>query len=360
MPAISVRSLTKYYGSVRGIEDIGLDVEQGEIFGFIGPNGAGKSTTIRLLMQLIFPTSGTIRVLGHDIRGDAPEVRRRIGYLPGEVSYYNDLTGRQLMSFIARAYGITDLSRIEEHADRLGLDLSKRVKSYSLGNRKKLSLVHVLMHDPELLILDEPTSGLDPLVQATFFDMIRERREAGATVFLSTHVLSEVDKVCDRVAIIRNGSLVSVSRVSEVPGRDHRHIDVTFKERGNLIERYGLTRIDPEVAYDSGVHHLRVRGEINDALRALADYPVSDLVVRHPSLEEIFLEFYKQEGVQESSGGGGDRGSDAGRAIDGSDRSDQGGRSNGPGSGGRSGRSGRSDPSSRGTRNDRANRDGRR
>jgi ABC-2 type transport system ATP-binding protein len=303
LAAISVRSLTKYYGTVRGIEDINLDVKEGEIFGFIGPNGAGKSTTIRLLMQLIFPTSGTIRVLGHEVRGDSPELRRRIGYLPGEVSYYSDLTGRQLMAFIAKAYGITDLSRIEEYADRLGLDLSKSVKSYSLGNRKKLSLVHVLMHDPELLILDEPTSGLDPLVQATFFDMIRERREAGATVFLSTHVLSEVDKVCDRVAIIRNGSLVSVSKVSEVPGRDHRYIDVTFREHGNLIEKYGLTRIDPEVAYESGVHHFRVRGEISDALRALADHPVSDLVVRHPSLEEIFLEFYKQDGAQTDNQG---------------------------------------------------------
>lgn len=301
MSAISVRSLTKYYGRTKGIEDIDLDVQEGEIFGFIGPNGAGKSTTIRLLMQLIFPTSGSMRVLGEEVLGDSPEIRRRIGYLPGEVSYYSDLTGRQLMAFVAGAYGIEGLGRIEEYADRLSLDLSRNVKSYSLGNRKKLALVHVLMHNPELLILDEPTTGLDPLMQATFFEMIRERRDAGATVFLSTHVLSDVDKVCDRVAIIRDGSLVSVSKVSEVSGRDHRYIDVTFREHGSLIERFGLTRIDPDVTYEAGIHHFRVKGEINDALRTLAEHPVSDLIVRHPSLEEIFMEFYRQDRAQETS-----------------------------------------------------------
>lgn len=302
LSAISVRSLTKSYGRTRGIENLDLDVEKGEIFGFIGPNGAGKSTTIRLLMQLIFPTSGTMRILGDEIRGDNPNLRRRIGYLPGEVSYYSDLTGRQLMAFIAAAYGVEGFGRMEEYAERLSLDLSRTVKSYSLGNRKKLALVHALMHDPELLILDEPTTGLDPLMQSVFFDIIRERREAGATVFLSTHVLSEVDKVCDRVAIIRNGALVSVSKVSEVPGRDHRRIEVTFKEPGDLIERFNLVRIDPDVVYEAGVHRFRVSGEINDALRALAEHPVSDLIVRLPSLEELFMEFYRDDNAAETNG----------------------------------------------------------
>lgn len=293
MPVISTRQLTKYYGLTKGIENVDLDVHRGEIFGFIGPNGAGKSTTIRLLMQLIQPTSGDMCVLGERITGDHPELRRRIGYLPSEVNYYESLTGKRLLEFMTGVYDKPLHRPVEALADALALDLSKRVKTYSLGNRKKLAIIQALVHDPELIILDEPTSGLDPLIKATFFDMLRERRERGATIFFSTHVLTDVEEMCHRVGLIRGGSLFQVGNVADIPGRDQRTIAVKFAEPGNLIDAFNLRAIDPDVAYDGDVHTFRVVGDMSEVVRSIAAHSIVDLTIQRPSLEEIFLDLYQ-------------------------------------------------------------------
>lgn len=296
MTAIKTIDLTKYYGSARGVEGLNLEVSRGEIFGFIGPNGAGKSTTIRLLMQFLRPTAGRISLLGTKITGDHPELRRRVGYLPTEINYYRTLTGRQILQFAARAHGVRDLKPAHEWAERLDLDLSKTIRSYSMGNRKKLAIVQMLLHDPELLILDEPTTGLDPLIQNRFLEILRERNERGATIFLSTHVLSEVEKICQRVGFIKDGRLVRVSKVAEIPGREERLIEVRFAEPGDLIERCGFRRIDPRVFYEGGVHVFHARRHLHEVLRQVADHPIEDIAVRRPTLEELFLKLYAKEG----------------------------------------------------------------
>lgn len=304
MPAIATTDLTKYYGATRGIEAVNLDVRRGEIFGFIGPNGAGKSTTIRLLMQLIRPTSGEAHVLGQRITGDHPALRRRIGYLPAEVHYYEALTGKRVLEFVTGVYDKPLQRPIAALADVLALDLSKRVKSYSLGNRKKLAIIQALIHEPELLILDEPTSGLDPLIKATFFDMLRERRERGATIFFSTHVLSDVEELCRRVALIRNGRLFQVADVEDIPGRDRRTISVKFGNPGNQIEPLELRAIDPDVTYDGEMHTFHATHELHVILAQIARHPIVDLTVERPSLEDVFLDLYETDGQHGHDDGG--------------------------------------------------------
>lgn len=296
MGIIELNKLTKYYGVVKGVEDLDLVVKQGEIFGFIGPNGAGKSTTIRVLMQLIFPTSGSFSIFGTRIGGDMPEIRRRIGFLPSEVNYYYGLSGRQMLQFSAAAYGVQNPRKmIESYAERLDLNLEKSVKSYSLGNRKKLAIIQCLLHDPELLILDEPTSGLDPLMQSRFFEIVKEKISQGTTVFLSSHVLSEVEKHCDRVGFIRDGRLIHLSDIGDVPGRESVFIEVRFSEDGNLIEKYGFKNIDPQVIYEDGIHIFHARGSLHNELHKISEQPISDISVRKPTLEEVFMDLYEQK-----------------------------------------------------------------
>lgn len=312
MPAITTRALTKYYGTTKGIEDVHLHVARGEIFGFIGPNGAGKSTAIRLLMQLLRPTAGEMRILGQPVGGDDPALRRRIGYMPSEVNYYASLTGRRLLEFVTGIYDRPLHRPVAELADVLALDLTKRVKSYSLGNRKKLAIIQALIHEPELLILDEPTSGLDPLIKATFFDMLRERQRQGATVFFSTHVLSDVEELCQRVGLIRDGHMFHVGDVAHMPGRDRRILSVKFAAAGDCIRPFNLRNIDPDVTYDGDVHIFHVTGEIHDALQAISQHPLLDITVTRPSLEEVFLDQYEagvdqhEAGVDQHEAGGGD------------------------------------------------------
>lgn len=294
MDAMVINALTKYYGKSRGVIDLNLTVAHGEVFGFIGPNGAGKSTTIRMLMQLIYPTSGTMTVLGTPVAGEVPELRRRIGYLPSEVNYYQSLTGRQMLEFAARAYGVGDLSTINGYAEHLDLNLNRTVRSYSLGNRKKLAIIQSLIHDPELLILDEPTSGLDPLIQSRFFEILREKNAAGMTIFLSTHVLSEVERFCHRVGFIREGRLIQVSTVEEIPGRAQKLIEVRFVEPGDLIAGRNLRQIDPNVTYSDGVHVFHAEHQIHQVLHKISEYPIEDITVRTRTLEELFMEFYEK------------------------------------------------------------------
>jgi len=300
MLAIEAVSVTKTYGGSRGVRNVDLAVKPGEIFGFIGPNGAGKSTTIRMLMGLSRPDSGSIRLLGKEVEGDVAELRASVGYLPSEIEFYPELTGEQLLAFAARAYGLRlERTRAREYAERLQFDMSRRVKSYSLGNRKKLGIIAAMIHEPALLILDEPTSGLDPLVQQSFFELLKERKREGVTIFFSTHVLTEVERLCERVAFLKDGEIRHLSEVDAIPGRSRLHIAVVYKEPGSLIEEHGLRTIDPKVSYRDGVHHFTAEGDaIHESLRDIARLPIADIDVRKPTLEELFMAYYEKGGAR--------------------------------------------------------------
>jgi ABC-2 type transport system ATP-binding protein len=287
--AIEAVGLTKDYGGRRGLDQLDMTVEHGEVFGFLGPNGAGKSTTIRLMLDLLRPTAGTIRVLGGD-PASGPELRGRIGYLPGELALDGRHRVGELLDFFARLRGGVPSTRVDDLADRLGLDLSRQVRSLSKGNKQKVGIVAAFMHEPELLVLDEPTSGLDPIVQQTFLSLVREVRDSGRTVFMSSHVLSEVQETADRVAIIRDGRLVLVSDLSSV--QPVRRFEVTFARPITATE-FG----EPRGVADLRLDRLRmtgtVDGEVDALVKALARHTVVSLRVEDPDLEELFLTQYQ-------------------------------------------------------------------
>jgi ABC-2 type transport system ATP-binding protein len=307
---IKTDGLSKSYrkGSL-ALNRLTLSVQQGEIFGYLGPNGAGKTTTIRLLLDLIRPSAGSARIFGLDVRADAIAIHRRIGYLPGELNLWDGLTGWQTIHYFARLRGLTDLREVDALAERLQFDPEKKVRTYSTGNKRKLGLILALMGKPDLLILDEPTSGLDPLIQQTFYELMREVRAEGRTVFLSSHVLSEVQTICDRVGILRRGELKAVQRVDDLTKTNFRHVDVQFADgvdlaRLNLEYARGLER-DPS-APDRRLR-FQWHGPIDPLLRALtaAGASVADLRIQEPTLEDIFLTFYQDEpGVRNGRSGG--------------------------------------------------------
>lgn len=290
-PVIRTAGLTKDYGHGRGIFDLDLDVDRGEVFGFLGPNGAGKSTTIRLLMGLIGPARGTARVLGLDCRTDAVAVKRLVGYLPGELPQFGGWKGSEVVAYLAGLRGGVDPAEIRRLTERLGLDLGRTYREYSRGNKQKLALVVAFMHRPELLILDEPTSGLDPLNQQQFHELVRETVARGATVFLSSHVLSEVEQLCDRAGIVREGRLVALAPLAELRTAKERDVEVRFASAAP-VERIravpGITVLEA----DGGRVRCRVRGSLAPLLAVIADAGVVDLVTREPTLEEAFLSFY--------------------------------------------------------------------
>ena len=288
---IETEKLTKTYGEHRGIIDVDLAIETGEVFGFLGPNGAGKTTTIRVLLDLIRPTSGEARVFGLDTTREAVAIHRRIGYLPGEFALYDGLTGGQTLEYFGNLRGGIDSAHRASLVERFELDPSRRYREYSKGNKQKVGLIAALQHRPELLILDEPTAGLDPLVQQTFFRVVREVVAAGTTVFLSSHVLSEVEKTCDRVAIIREGRLVRVDRVDALRDLAHHEVELRFSGPTPVAEFEGLPGVS-EVTADDHVLRLRVAGGITPVVRAAAQYELLDFVSREPTLEETFLAEY--------------------------------------------------------------------
>jgi ABC-2 type transport system ATP-binding protein len=289
--AIETTQLTKLYGRSRGIEDVDLVVQRGEVFGFLGPNGAGKTTTIRLLLDLIRPTSGSAQVLGLDARRDSLEVRRRASYLPGELRLPERRTGRQFLSYLARIRGERATGAIERLAHRLELELDRRIGDLSKGNRQKVGLVAAFMHDSELLILDEPTSGLDPLRQQDVLELIRERALAGRTVFLSSHELDQVAHVAERVGIIRDGRLIAIEEVATLRHRALRRVEIRF---AGDVSVDGLERIEGvrDVAVADGVVRLHVQGRMDALVKELARYPVQTLTSEEPELDEIFLAYY--------------------------------------------------------------------
>ena len=292
-PAIQTVDLSKRYGSVQALDGLTLTVEQGHIFGFLGPNGAGKTTTIRLLLDLIRPSRGRATVLGLDCRRDSLAIRRRVGYLPGDVVYYRPLTGEGLVAFLDHLRGGGCLGRGRELAERLGLGLSRHIGEYSTGMAQKLGLIIALMPRPDLLILDEPTKGLDPLVQVEIYNILSEERDRGCTVFFSSHILPEVERVCDRVGILRQGRLVAVEDVQAIRHKRVRILTVSFSQP---VPREALRLEGVEVRHMDGRQAtLAVYGHVPDLLRRLAELPVEDFVFPEATLEDTFMRFYSGE-----------------------------------------------------------------
>jgi ABC-2 type transport system ATP-binding protein len=288
---IQTEKLTKYYGPHRGVVDVDLTVNEGEIFGFLGPNGAGKTTTIRTILDLIRPTSGRALVFGIESSADPVAIHRRVGYIPGEFTLYDRLTGGQTIEYFANLRGGVDPRYQADLIARFDLDPSRRFKEYSKGNKQKVGLIVALQHRPELLILDEPTSGLDPLIQQTFFEFIREAKAEGRTVFLSSHILSEVEKTGDRVAIIRDGRIVRLDRVEALRDLAHHQVELRFTGPVPVTDFEALPGVTDVVAADHTLR-LRVSGPITPVVRAAARYELVDFVSREPSLEETFLAEY--------------------------------------------------------------------
>jgi ABC-2 type transport system ATP-binding protein len=292
---IETHQLTKIYAGrrsgVKALDALTLNVHQGEVFGYLGPNGAGKTTTIRILLDLIRPTSGTARIYGQDVRAHSVAIRRRIGYLPGELSLWDNQTADEIVRYFGRARGGVDQRYVAELAERLEFDLTKKMRQYSTGNKRKLGLILALMHKPELLILDEPTSGLDPLMQQIFIQMIEEIRQEGRTVFLSSHVLSEVQAVCDRVAILREGRLQTVDSVTALTKVDFRWVTLRLREPVPSALVSNLPGVQ-DVKADGSTLQLRLQGDFDPLLRTIGDRYVVDIHTQDASLEEIFLTYY--------------------------------------------------------------------
>jgi len=289
---IQTQSLTKRYGRSRGIEDVTLNVWDGEVFGFLGSNGAGKTTTIRTLLDLQHPTSGTATIFGMDSRRDSLAIRTRLGNLPGDFACDPHVTGRAFLGYCASVRGLDDLGEGPALAERFEADLDRPVGELSRGNRQKIGLIQALFHAPELIVLDEPTSGLDPLMQEEFLRVIGEHRARGATVFLSSHALDEVERICDRVGIVRDGRLVAVESVEELRGRAYRRVAITFAEPVDPTEFAGLPGVRDLQAAGTGLR-FQTDGDLDAVVKVTARHTVVDLEVAEPTLEEIFVAFYE-------------------------------------------------------------------
>ena len=294
---IETDRLAKRYGAARGIEDVSMSVEAGEVFGFLGPNGAGKTTTIRTLLDLLHPTSGSARVFGLDSRRDSLAIRARVGNLPGDFSYDPHLTGRELVAFLAEIRGVRGLGRAPALAERFGADLERPLGHLSRGNRQKVGLIQALFHGPELLILDEPTSGLDPLVQEEFLRVVQEERARGTSVFISSHELDEVQRACDRVGIIRDGRLVAVEDVADLTRRAYRHVSLEFAAPVDAAEFRRLAGVS-ELAAEGSRITFKVEGDLDAIVKAAARHTVHDIEVTEPTLEEVFLAYYGRDGAR--------------------------------------------------------------
>ncbi|MBB1515519.1 ABC transporter ATP-binding protein [Tessaracoccus sp. MC1679] len=295
MYVIETQKLTKSYGSARGIVDVDMSVLDGEIYGFIGPNGAGKSTTIRTLLGLIHPTSGSATVFGKDITQFGPEIRQEVGYLPSEVFYYDDMRVIDLLKYSASFYAkdrkVTE-ARIRELAEMFDLDLKKKIDDLSYGNKKKVGIIQGLAHEPKLIILDEPTGGLDPLIQQQFFHRLREENQRGATILFSSHILGEVQRLCDRVAIIKEGSIIKVEEIRTLLENQTKRFTVELAEPPDP-SRFGIEGVSDLVVANHTASFL-YRGRINEVTRMLAEQDLVDLLVEEPDLEEIFLHYYQR------------------------------------------------------------------
>jgi ABC-2 type transport system ATP-binding protein len=290
MSVIEVNHLTKYYGKARGIVDVSFHVDEGEIFGFIGPNGAGKSTTIRLLLSLIYPTSGSATIFGKDCIQYGPELRQEIGYLPSEVFYYERMKVIDLLKYSASFYDKDCTQRMQELAELMELELNRRIQDLSYGNRKKVGIVQGLLHQPKLLLLDEPTAGLDPLMQRKFFQLIREENQRGVTVFFSSHILGEVQRLCSRVGIIKEGQIIEVADIRTLQQNNYKKVRVEAAGLG--AEPFGIPGVT-NLEASNGVVRFFYKGDVNAIMRKIGDLTVSDVTIEEPTLEEIFMHYYE-------------------------------------------------------------------
>ncbi|MBC7960987.1 MAG: ABC transporter ATP-binding protein [Vallitaleaceae bacterium] len=293
MNVIEINKLTKYYGKARGIIDVSFNVEEGEIFGFIGPNGAGKSTLIRTLLALIYPTSGSAKIFGRDCITSAPENMKEIGYLPSEVFYYDGMKVIDLLKYSASFYKKDCTKRIKELSEVMDLDLSKKIDDLSFGNKKKVGIVQGLLHEPKLIILDEPTSGLDPLMQQKFFELLEAENKKGATILLSSHVLGEVQRLCKRIAIIKEGKIIKVETMSALNDENYKRFKVEVT--GDVNENYfGIKGVN-DLVVKGRTHNFLYKGNINDITTKFAGIKIKNLWVDEPDLEEIFMHYYSKE-----------------------------------------------------------------
>ncbi len=291
--AIDIRKLTKTYGKSRGINELELSVANGDFFGFIGPNGAGKSTTIRTLLGLISPTSGSASVLGYDIVSDKKRILKEVGYLPSEINFYNGMKVKDVIKYSADLRRTDCAAKAAGLADRLGLALNKKVDELSLGNRKKVGIVCAIQHSPKLLILDEPTSGLDPLMQREFFNILTEENESGSTIFFSSHILSEVQNYCRSAAFIKDGRIIMSDKVENLEQTGTKKITVSgISDISRLTSLKGITPADSDAA-SGEAQSFFYNGDINLLLKALSDESVKDITITEPSLEEIFMNYYE-------------------------------------------------------------------
>jgi ABC-2 type transport system ATP-binding protein len=292
-PIIEITDLSKFYGKARGIEHVSLDINEGEIFGFIGPNGAGKSTTIRILMNMIFPTSGSARIMGMDVIRETKKIKSQTGYIPSDASAYSYMDVYEFLSYCARFYNIPNAEkRIRELSGSFELDLKRNLADLSMGNRKKVSIVQSLLHSPKLLILDEPTTGLDPLMQSVFFDLLHTENQKGMTIFFSSHILGEVQMLCKRVAIIKEGKIVQIEDIDNLRKKQLKKVHI--ESDGILkMENFKLGGIEKMITGPGNVMSFMYSGNMNELIAMLSGNKIANLMIEEPSLDEIFMHYYK-------------------------------------------------------------------
>lgn len=293
MNVIETNNLTKTYGTSRGIDDVSFSVKEGEIFGFIGPNGAGKSTTIRTLLSLIYPTSGSARIFGKDVTEYGPEIKKEIGYLPSEVFYYDNMKVIDLLKYSASFYKKDCRKRIDYLANAMNLDLDKKIDDLSFGNKKKVGIVQGLLHEPKLIILDEPTSGLDPLMQQKFFDLLKEENKKGSTILFSSHILSEIQRLCDRVAIIKEGKIIKLEKMTTLKQNTYKKfkIELLSKLHKDYFNIAGVNKLE----LNRNIVNFIYKGNINTVMKKISSIDISNIWIEEPDLDEIFMHYYSEE-----------------------------------------------------------------
>ena len=292
-PIIDITDLSKFYGKARGIEHVNLQINEGEIFGFIGPNGAGKSTTIRILMNMIFPTGGSARIMGMDVIRETKEIKNYVGYIPSDANAYSSMDVHEFLSYCLRFYNTENGGkRISKLLEMFGLDPGRKIAELSLGNRKKVSIIQSLVHNPKLLILDEPTTGLDPLMQSVFFELLRSENKKGMTIFFSSHILGEVQLLCKRVAIIKDGKIIQLEDIENLRKKQLKRVSVEFGDPDEK-ERFTIPGIESIFATRAELLSFMYSGTIEALIGFLSNKNLKNLTIEEPSLDEIFLHYYK-------------------------------------------------------------------
>ena len=288
---IEIKNLTKYYGKIKGVENLNLDLLEGEVFGFIGPNGAGKSTTIRAIMNLINKTNGKVIINGNKFDKNNLKIKENIGYLPSEINLYDDLTVKEILDYHEGFYKKNISKRRKELLEKLNLDERKKIEDLSLGNLKKLGIILAFVHEPKILILDEPTSGLDPIMQNVFYDLLKEEKKKGTTILYSTHVLTEVSKICDRVGIIRNGNMIKIDKIENITKNNLVYVTITSNDVNEIIDDLKI-----ETIYKNG-NTIKFKNNIlhDKLIKKLAKYKIEKILIEEPTLEDIFIHYYEKE-----------------------------------------------------------------